>query len=204
MDKQFQHEEVPLSTMQSLTLIEQMIASAKDDHRENGAGWLLWGWLLFGASVSSVILIELDSPQYISWVWTGILVVGLIIWVGLAVFRPKQRVVTTFVTELLHKLGLGFFISLLVMVAASFITMHHNAFGYYYILYAFWMFIQGSALRFKPLLIGAVVNWAAAIAIFLIDDFYYTMLISTVAVLVGYLVPGYMLRQQYNKSVTKR
>lgn len=204
MDNHIQQNEAPLSHVQSLSIIEQMIATAKDDHRENGNGWLLWGWLLFGASISSVILIELRAPQYINWVWTGMLMVGLGIFIGLALLRPRRRVVTTFVSELLHKLNVGFFVSLLVMIAASFITGHLSAFGYYYILYAFWMFIQGSALRFRPLIIGAVVNWAAAIAIFLINDFYYTMLISTVAILVGYLIPGYMLRRQYQKSVIAR
>jgi Flp pilus assembly protein TadB len=204
MNNHIQQSEPPLSHLQSLGIIEQMIATAKDDHRENGDGWLLWGWLLFGASVSSVILMELNRYSYISWLWTGMLIIGLAIGIGLAVLRPKPKVVTTFVSELLQKLGIGFFVSLLTMVAAGFITGQSSAFGYYYILYAFWMFIQGSALRFKPLIIGAIVNWAAAIAIFLLSDFYFTMLISAVAILVGYLIPGYMLRRQYNKSVIAR
>jgi len=204
MGNHIQQNEAPLSHRQSLGIIEQMIATAKDDHRENGDGWLLWGWLLFGASISSVVLMELNQRTYISWVWTGMLFIGLAIGLGLAFLRPKRRVVTTFVSELLQKIGTGFFISLFALVAASFITGHLSAFGYYYILYAFWMFIQGSALRFRPLIVGAVVNWTAAIAIFLINDFYFTMLISAVAILVGYLIPGYMLRRQYQKSVIAR
>lgn len=186
----------------SLDLIQKMIGTARNDHRESGSGWLFWGWLLFGASVASVVVMQLGKGGYLSWIWTGMLVAGLLVYFGTALLRPKKEKVKTYVSDLLHQLGTGFFVSLLSMVAASFIIESHLGFGYYYILYAFWMFIQGIALRFRPLVIGAVVNWAAAIAIFLIADFYYTMVISAVAVLVGYLIPGYLLRQQYKKSIT--
>ncbi len=55
---------------------------------------------------------------------------------------------------------------------------------------------MASAIRFKPLIVGAWVNWAAAIGIFIVDSFRYDMMISAVAVLVGYLIPGYMLRAE--------
>jgi hypothetical protein len=186
----------------SLDLIQQMISAARNDHRENGGGWLFWGWLLFAASVASVIVMQAGVSGYLSWIWTGMLVAGLLVYFGGALIRPKREAVSTFVSDLLKKLSAGFFISLLSMVAASFIIDSHLGFGYYYILYAFWMFIQGSALRFKPLVVGAFVNWAAAIAIFLLADFYYTMVVSSVAVFIGYLIPGYLLRQQYKKGIT--
>ncbi|MEO5648203.1 MAG: hypothetical protein ABIQ56_07550, partial [Chitinophagaceae bacterium] len=75
---------------------------------------------------------------------------------------------------------------------------------YYYILYAFWMYIHGSAIRFKPLIIGAYVNWTAAIGIFLVKDFAIAMLISSVAILVGYLIPGYMLRSEYKRKFNQQ
>ena len=43
-------EEKSFSHSQSLSVIEQMIAAAKNEHREKGDGWLMWGWLLFMAS----------------------------------------------------------------------------------------------------------------------------------------------------------
>jgi hypothetical protein len=195
-------EDSDMNPAASLDLIRHMISAARNDHRENGWGWLFWGWLLFGASVASVIVMQSGQRGYLSSIWTGMLVAGLLVYFGAAFLRPRKEVVRTFISDLLQKLGTGFFISLLTMVFASFIIESHLGFGYYYILYAFWMFIQGSALRFKPLLVGAFVNWMAAIAIFLIADFYFTMIISSVAVLVGYLIPGYLLRQQYKKSVT--
>jgi Flp pilus assembly protein TadB len=194
-----ENEDQPLSHTQSLGIIEQMIAAAKNEHREKGDGWLLWGWLLFIASVLSAVFMQTALTQYIGWTWTGVLVVGFSLMLYFYFTRKKKEEVTTYVQGLLNKFSTGFFISLLVLVAASNLSGSSFSFGYYYVLYAFWMFIHGSAIRFQPLIIGAIVNWAAAIAIFVTPDFFYKMVISAIAILVGYLIPGYMLRNQFKK-----
>jgi hypothetical protein len=194
-EKSFNHE-------QSLRLIEQMIGAARNDHREKGDSWLIWGWLLFIASISSVVCILLKYYDAIEWIW------GLFVFIGFAVVfltsaKRKRNEVLTYVQSLLRKFTTGFFISLFVLIAATYITKSYYAFGYYYVLYAFWMFIRGSAIRFTPLIVGACINWAAAIFIFFAkDDFLSIMIISAIAILAGYLIPGYMLRNRYNKTFT--
>jgi hypothetical protein len=194
-------EEKKITEVESLQIIQSMIQVAKEEHRESGAGWLIWGWLLFIASVVSAILMYIETERFIAWVWTGILVVGLIVYMIAHIMPLRKTKVKTYVGALLDKIGNGFFISLFIIIAASTISKAGFAFGYYYILYAFWMFIYGSALRFRPLIIGAYVNWAAALAIFLINDFMYDMIVSAIAILVGYLIPGYILRSEFNKKV---
>jgi len=197
-------EEKNFSGQESLHLIQQMIRVAKEDHQENGDGWLIWGWLLFAASISSMLLYWFGDHNYIGWIWLGVLAIGLLY--TLAKYLPgnsrrkRSDAVKTYIQELLGRFTTGFFISLFVMIAANYMINSSFAFGYFYVLYAFWMFIHGSAIRFRPLLIGAVVNWAAAIAIFIINDFGYDMLVSSIAILTGYLIPGYMLRTKYRKA----
>ena len=194
-------EERNITEKESLHLIQQMIQVAKEEHRENGDGWLIWGWLLFLASISSAILAYLEIRGYIAWIWSGILVIGLVIYLVFHVLTRRDERVKTYVQELLDRIGAGFFISLFAIVAAGFILNSSYSFGYYYILYAFWMFIHGSAIRFRPLIIGAYVNWLAAIAIFLLHDLAQIMAVSAIAVLIGYLIPGYMLRAEYRKKM---
>lgn len=194
-------EEKKLSGEESLLLIRQMIQVAKDEHREKGDGWLIWGWLLFMASVSSAILSYAKLGRYVGWVWLGMLAVGLMVYaIGHLRHQSKEKV-QTYVQELLNKIERGFFISLFAIIAAAYLSDSNFSFGYFYILYGFWMYIHGSAIRFKPLIVGAWVNWAAAIAIFLTKDFQYDMMISALAVLVGYLIPGYMLRAEFRKKM---
>jgi Flp pilus assembly protein TadB len=193
-------DEKRLSDQESLQIIQQMIQVAKDDHRENGEGWLIWGWLLFLASVVSMILGLTDARNYIGWTWTAMLIIGLIVYLVSRLRRKDKGEVKTYVQELLNKLGVGFFISLFALVAAGFMIKNIHSFGYYYILYAFWMFIHGNAIRFRPLIIGAYVNWAAGISLFFLNDITIMMLVSAVAILAGYLVPGYLLRADYRKK----
>jgi MFS family permease len=193
-----------LTGTQSLGIIEQMINSARNDHRVRGDGWLLWGWLLFVASVLSAVFMAIGAEDYVEWVWLIILGLGLLLNILLLAKYRRKKPVTTYVQDLLHKLEIGFFVSLFIIIAASYLSKMSFAFGYYYVLYAFWMFIYGSAIRFRPFIIGAVVNWLAAIVIFAVQDFYYAMLVSAVAVLVGYLIPGHMLRRQYYQSMKRK
>lgn len=203
--------EEQFSKAESLKVIEQMISAAKNDHRENGHGWLWWGWLLFAASLLSALLVQINQGGYVGWVWTAMTVIVIIVFI-LESRTQKTKVVKTYIEELLEKFSAGFMISLLAVIAANSIVANYNeddnrgqsiafAFGYFYILYAFWMYIHGCAIRFKPLKIGAYLNWVSAIAIFIIQDFKYAMLISAFAVAVGFLIPGYMLRNQYKKSL---
>ena len=193
-------EEKNLSGEESLQLIRQMIQVAKDEHQEKGDGWLIWGWLLFSASLASVILSYTDGRKYVGYVWLGMIAVGIVVYIVTHAGKKQQEKVQTYVQELLQKIGTGFFISLVVIIIANFQSKTLFVFGYFYVLYGFWMFIHGSALRFRPLIIGAFVNWAAALAIFAIDSFRYDMMVSTVAILVGYLIPGYLLRADYRKK----
>ena len=197
MDK----DEDAITHEQSFGIIEQMIAAAKNEHREKGDGWLVWGWLLFISSLASAVCITMGYNNFVGWIWAAMAVTGVTLGFALSFKKKKKDLVVTYVQDLLIKLGAGFFISLFVMIAASYLTQSYYAFGYYYILYAFWMFIHGSAIHFRPLIFGAFINWAAALAIFLTkDNFLSVMIISSVAILAGYLIPGYMLRNQFKKT----
>ncbi|HEY0751806.1 MAG TPA: hypothetical protein VGD26_11660, partial [Chitinophagaceae bacterium] len=68
-------------------------------------------------------------------------------------------------------------------------------------LYGFWILIYGTVLNFKPSVIGAFITWAFAFVSLFVppDRFDLTMLIHAVAVLCGYIIPGYMANRQFRK-----
>ena len=199
--------EKELSHNDSLQLIQQMIGAAKDQHNERGEGWIIWGWVLFIASAGSALLSYIDQGMFVRWIWMAVLPVGFVIYFLTHGRNRKQTKVKTYISGLLDKIEGGFFISLIIMIIGSNIIgnyLHqygHYLFGYYFVLYAFWMYIHGSATQFKPLIVGAFFNWAAAVAIFCFSDFEIIMMISAVAVLAGYIIPGYIQRRDYKKSI---
>ncbi len=188
------------SKEESLKLIAKMINRAKNENHDKGEGWLLWGWLLFIASISSAVLKFIDQSKFIPWIWNGLSITVFLYFIYKLIRGKKPGKVKTYVEEMLGRFGTGFFLSLFVIIIATSIRGDGFVFGYLFILYAFWMYIYGSAIQFKPLIFGAFVNWAAAIFIFIVKDFKYVMIISAVSVAIGYLVPAYMLRSQYKKS----
>jgi hypothetical protein len=185
------------SKEQSLEIIHKMISNAKSNITDNGIGWLLWGSLIFLASVATYILIELNYHDlFVAWNIFGVISIVLLAYDFLV--KKKKKLVRTYIDDLLHLVDIGFVISLFIIIFSMNVSTSPNAgFGYLLMIYAFLMLLQGGALKFKPLMIGAVVNWIGAIAIFINKEFKYDMLIQAAAVFIGYIIPGLLLRAKH-------
>jgi len=192
--------EQELSNEKSLEIIHQMISRAKTNITDNGIGWLLWGSLIFLASLATYFLVLFEYHNlFIAWNIFGLISVFLLLYQFTR--RKSAKPVRTYVDDVLRWVDIGFTISLFVIIISMNVLKNVNSgFGYLLMLYAFLMLIQGGTLKFRPLLIGAAVNWVGAIAVFINSDFKYDMLISAAAVFIGYIIPGLLLRSKYNKK----
>lgn len=188
----------------SLQLIEQMINRAKDEEKDSGWGWIIWGFLLFFASVIHYLLL-LAGIKNSGMVWNVFAVLAGVL-IASSLFRKyvlkQKKDVKTYTGELVDMIGNGFFISLLVLVVGGATTGLERTganFGFLLSLYAFWLFIHGAAFRFKPMKYGAYINWAGAIVIFL----WYkelgreVLLVHAICVLLGYIIPGFMAQRNF-------
>lgn len=195
---------------QSLDLINSMLKQAKSAEKDNGMGWIIWGWLLFVASVTHYIAIK-TQWEYRGYVWSffGVIASFLIIYtIVIKRVINKKRKVTTYTGQLVGKLGLAFLFSMLVVSYGNYRSGIDNSginFGYLLILYAFWMFIFAAAFQFKLFYWGAAFNWLGAVVIF-----YYkeklgasVLLVHAACVAVGYLIPGHIAYLNFykNKSI---
>jgi hypothetical protein len=198
-------EEKQLTGQESLALINQMISKAKNEITDTGFGWILWGGMIFLASISTYIVLEfnLDVSPYIGWNIFGLIAIPIMVY---NLIRHKRTFKTrTYVDELLYMFDIGFTVCIFVIILSMNISVSPNeGFGYFLMVYGFLMLIQGGAIRFRPLFIGAVINWAGSLAIFFNKEFKYDMLITAAAVLIGYIIPGLMLRKQYRKRTMSR
>jgi len=193
--------EQELSGEKSFEIIQQMIQNAKTSYTDNGLGWLLWGTMIFLASLSTYFLVEFNYPNlYIGWNIFGVIAIVLLAYNFL---KPSPKQVRSYVSDILRYVDIGFTVCLFVIIFSMNVSVGPNSgFGYLLMIYAFLMLIQSGALKFKPLMYGAVVNWIGAIAIFINSEFKYDMLISAAAVFIGYIIPGLILRAQYKKELS--
>ena len=192
-------QEEELSHEKSLEIIHQMINRAKTNITDNGIGWLLWGSMIFLASVATYVLILFKYENlFVAWNVFGLIAVVLLAY---DFMKKKNKVVRTYVDDVLRWVDIGFAVCLFIIIVSMNISVGpNNGFGYFLMLYGFLMIIQGGALHFKPLIMGAIVNWIGAIGIFVNTDFKYDMLITAAAVFIGYIIPGLLLRAKYNRK----
>ncbi len=208
-------EEKNISELESFSLIQQMIQTAKKEQRDSGIGWIVWGWMLFLASILSVVNIHFSWVQMFFF-WNAFGIVTLVYFLfkitRFFFFRKKSRV-KTYTADLFNKLNAGFFISLIFVILSINIASRalYSKYGAYEItpvnigfallinLYAFWVLIYGTALNFRPSIIGAYCTWAVGITALFMKTFEQVMLLHALAVLIGYIIPGHIAYKEFKK-----
>ena len=207
-------EEKNLSEQESLQLIQQMINTAKQEQKDDGVGWIIWGWLLFFASIFTWINIQYHWFRNIALFWNIFGICVIIYWIyRIIIFasgRPGGKV-KTYTGDLFARLNSGFFIFLMLIILSMNIPVRGvpPAKGFMLLtgLYGFWILVYGTALNFKPSIIAAYITWVIAFAGFFVykideserGEFQLVMLVHALAVLVGYIVPGHLANKEFKK-----
>jgi len=63
--------------------------------------------------------------------------------------------------------------------------------------------IYGTALNFRPSVIGAYVSWAIGFAALFMKTFEHVMMLHGLAVLAGYIIPGHIAYNEFKKLKRK-
>lgn len=208
-------DEKQLTEKESLQLIQQMIATAKKEQKDDGRSWILWGWLLLSASLLTVANLHFHwFGNFFFWNMFGLATIVIFsVEVITMYFFKRTKKVKTYTGDLFSKLNAGFFICLLFIIVSinvgtkivsqklgyTDMTFINIGFALLISLYAFWILIYGTALNFKPSVIGAYCTWAIGIVALFVQDFEKVMLLQALAVLAGYIIPGYMANHEFKK-----
>ncbi|RYZ18665.1 MAG: hypothetical protein EOO16_21920 [Chitinophagaceae bacterium] len=176
----------------SLALIHTMIRKTRSNLGANRFYFLFWGWVAFGALVAQFTLkvLVLYPRHYQVW-WV---IVPAVIITMIRSRRHSRAGARTYVGESMSALWMGIGISFFVLsfLIAQLPGGFLHAYPFYILFYGLGTFISGRLLHFRPLVIGGVLNWVLAmICIFVPYD--YQMLLTALAILCSYIVPGYLL-----------
>lgn len=196
-------EERRISEQESLLIIQQMIHTAKAEQKDDGKGWIIWGWLLFCASFFTFLNLKFNwVSTFFFWNAFGVLTMLLISYeiVRFNLLKRKEKV-RTYTKDLFEKLNIGFFFSLMLIILSMNLGVSPlKGFGLLLGLYGFWILIYGAVLNFKPSIIGAYITWVFAFATLFVKEFEWTMLLHAAAVLCGYIIPGHIANREFNKE----
>ncbi|HEY1022630.1 MAG TPA: hypothetical protein VGE06_09990 [Flavisolibacter sp.] len=208
-------EEKQLSEQESLHLIQQMITMAKKEQRDDGRGWIIWGWLLFLASMLTVANIRFGwFGIFFFWNAFGVFSLLMFVYESFAKrFFNRGVRVKTYTGDLFSRLNTGFFICLVFIIVALNVgsreiiekygvmdlTFINIGFALLINLYAFWVLIYGTALNFRPSIIAAYCTWAIGLVALFVQDFEKVMLLHALAVFAGYILPGHIANREFNR-----
>lgn len=192
-----------MNEKQALLLIEEMINKAKTEIKDNGFYFMFWGWLVFVAAIINYCLLEFTNFEFHSIPWVILMPVGGIVTYLVSLREKKKGVqVKTYVDDLMKYMVRAFSISLFVVCFTMPMGDQWRAFyPTIMIVYSIWLYVSGGMLKFKPLMWGGLLNWAMAAVGYIFPSTSLHLLLIAVAVLGGYIVPGYLLKRRFNQDV---
>lgn len=196
--------EKTLTPEESLRIIQKSISNSRKNMREGSFYYLLWGWALILASLANYFLIRYligqeryDDIMLMSLLAWGVFIIAAMIiqFVYQSRVSKRERVVT----HLDRYITIVWITAGLLMGLMAFLSLKLDAYPTPFILgvTAMATAVSGLMLRFRPLVIGAVIFLAAAV----ISSFMRgtdQLLVFAVAMALGYLIPGYIIRSLKN------
>ena len=197
------NQEKEMTEQESMLIIEQMIHAAKQEQKDDGKGWIIWGWALFLVSILTIInLYQNWFSTYYFWTFFGYFTIVMMVYSIVRRFFFNKSKVKTYTREIFEKLNLGFFISLIFIIFAMNLHKVEPLAGFAFLidLYGFWILIYGATLNFKPSMIAAFIVWAFGYAALFTNSFERIMLYHAAAVLIGYIIPGHIANREFNKT----
>lgn len=180
-----------VSPQESLNIITEAIARTKNNFKENSFCFLLWGWLI---AIASILFFMLEHYTSVAYYFIPFPILGGAGLIATIIHFQKRRASTQthvnyFITKLWTVLAMGFIITVFINLAQKQLPFTDTL-----IIAGIGTLISGWIMKFKPLITGGFLFFVASFATLFIND-EYKALVHGIAIIMGYLVPGYLLKQ---------
>lgn len=183
-----------LTPSESLKLIETMIGQAKQSFYRSSFYFLLWGVLLILAMAVNYFFAAQGDPRG-SWAWAVVGVVGGIASWAYGAREGKRQQSRTAMDRLMQWIWAGYLATLFVMMIGGSASGSGMSVGSIIVLTGLPTFVTGQLLRFKPLAFGGILFWVLG-AVSFFTDMQAQALLYIAAMLLGYLIPGFLLKRR--------
>ena len=189
------------SPEESLRVIQSMIDKTRTSVADNSFYFLLWGWLVFIAALLQYILVVFVRTPLNGMAW-NLMFIGFIVSI-IRGAKKEQRRVRTYIDEGLGNIWICIVVLQILIVFIFFKRGDwENSYVFFVLSYSTGCFLTGRLLKFAPLVWGAFTSWAIVI-LMIFADAPANMLLTSAAVLVSYIIPGYLLRRDYKLQLKK-
>jgi len=188
-----ENEEKLMTGEESLRIISEMINKTKVNIRQSSFHLLFWGWLIFACSLSEYLLMKFSDFTHPYYVWFFV-IPGTFVSFIYGYITGRKAKVRTYAGNLYVSTWIGFFIASTALFIVQSSKMESFA-TYILILAGFPTFVSGFIIKFKPLIAGGICFWVIAVVVNFAGP-EISPLGMPIAVLLGYLIPGYLLKNK--------
>ena len=180
---------------EGLKTIYAMIQSAKSTIGNNYRYYLLWGYLVLAASLLEFILIKLVGYDKHYVVWPALMGLGALVSAFWAFNQKRFSKSKTHIGNVMGYLWGGWLICFfLLMLFANLQAAYGSILPVVLAMYGLGIFVSGGVVDFKPLIIGGIISWAAAVFAYF-QPYTLQLLIMSLVIIVSYIIPGHLLRR---------
>ena len=183
-----------MESAKSLEIIEKMFNESRKSLSRNSFHFLLWGSLLVPAGIGEFLL---RGTNFFWMVWPAVGILGGIVAIIYGIKEGKRVGVQSAGDRIMGFTWGGFGFTLIYAIVYS--GMNHVPPHALILLTAgLATFISGGISKFNPFVWGGVVlGLGAVVAGFFVEPVYHSLVFST-SILLGYVIPGLMLRNIEN------
>jgi len=182
--------EEELDPLKSLKLISDIIGKTKENIKDQSFCFMLWGWLIAIASFAFYILHSFTTFRYFFLPFP--VLVGIGIPIQVAYYVRSKNLSETYLSYFLKRMWIVLAMSFITVVLITIIN-HQQPFIYAILIGGIGTLTSGLVLKFRPLTIGGILFFICFITCWFVAN-EYRPLIQGIAVVCGYLIPGYLLK----------
>lgn len=187
-----------LDEAQSLRVIKEMIQVSRDNLKNDGILFIVWGWTLLYSSITEFIkrdILLLHSTQKI------ISILGVILGVLAIVFSiyyivKQRRKIQTYIGISLRYVWFSLVVSLMLVNVILANVLHTVNFELqhpvFMVLFAFAITVTGGILRYRMIIAGGILFAVLALAASWLE-LKHQLLLEAFAWLVAFIIPGHIL-----------
>ena len=192
--------EKTMTPEESLQIIRKTISNSRKNMREARFYYVLWGWAFILASLCNYAMLKyyIQRESYGALWWKS-----LIIWVVfVAIAMVIQRIKVTrkpvggkVVTHLDQYITILWLSAGVIMALMVFFAFKVDSYPVPFILgiVALATFVSGMMVKYTPLVVGGIIFLVSAVLAIYLGGLE-QLLVFAGAMVLGYLIPGYMLR----------
>ena len=188
-----ENQEKMMTGEESLKIITEMINRSKVNINQSSFHLLFWGWLIFACSLSEYLLMKFSDFTHPYYIWFFV-IPGVFVSMIYGFVTGRKAKVHTYAEKLYTWTWVGFLITATVLFIVQSKRLDIVA-PYILLLAGFPTFVSGFILKFRPLILGGLCFWIIALVVSFAGPAA-APLGMPVAVLIGYLIPGYMLKNK--------